>query len=111
MRIKRSLRFQRCVLRQKFLKRVLRVRVGFSEPSQGRHRVAQGISPGLGLATHGAVGYMLPPVGRRAQFFNELPTHDTYGLRTFSVPLSRAALRRRVGNLLRISDGAVVCSA
>jgi hypothetical protein len=69
------------------------------EPRQGRHRVAQGASPGLD-APHPAFGTPLPPGGRggggegglsrptacavgyslppapRAEFFNELLTQD-----------------------------------
>ena len=36
------------VLSQKFDKQVYLMRARFSEPRQGRHRVAQGVSPGWG---------------------------------------------------------------
>ena len=72
----------------------------FLEPRQGRHRVAQGLSPGLD-GPHRASGAPLPLGGRgdggegglsrptacaagyrmlpapRAEFFNELLTHDS----------------------------------
>jgi len=76
------------------------MRDGSLEPRQGRHRLAQGVSPGLGgphpasgtPLPHGgrgdrgegavrrptahAVGYSLPPAPR-AEFLNELLIQDT----------------------------------
>ncbi|SPE33070.1 hypothetical protein SBA2_740021 [Acidobacteriia bacterium SbA2] len=86
-------------LSQKFVKRVFLMRDCLSEPRQGRHRVAQGVSPGLG-GPHPAFGTPLPPGGRgdggegrlsrptayavgytlppapRAEFLNQLFTQD-----------------------------------
>ncbi len=51
------------VLSQEFRKKVLFIRARFSEPRQGRNRVAQGVSPGLD-GPHPAFGTPLPPGGR-----------------------------------------------
>ena len=51
-------------LSQKFDNKVFLVRTGFSEPRQGRQRIAQGASPGL-EGPHPAFGTPLPLVRER----------------------------------------------
>jgi len=51
------------VLSEEFVKKLFLMRDRFREPRQGRHRVAQGVSPGLD-GPHPAFGTPLPPGGR-----------------------------------------------
>ena len=52
------------VLSQKFVKKVLVTRACLFQPRQGRHRVAQGVSPGFD-GPHPAFGTPLPPERER----------------------------------------------
>ena len=79
------------VLSEEFVIKVFLTRDRFSEPRQGRQRVAQGVSPGLD-GPHPAFGTPLPPGGRGdgGEGGLLLPTACAVGYRL--PPASRAEL-------------------
>jgi len=64
--VNRTLERWTSVLSQKFAEKVTCMLPVFSEPRQGRHKVAQGVSPGL-EGPHPAFGTRLPPLRERGR--------------------------------------------